>query len=437
VRRAFASSALYAVFLALIMCLACAAFSFPPAFSIFGSFAVGESYRSDFYGVDTSGLDEGQRLVKESVALNFRNSEGKARYTLYNDNGASGHAKIEFLFFGGPYDGNRCAVTSDDGDLQYNIVYGRNEEKRGEKSVLINENAEYPLYIINVNRNFANRNDIKKVYICADFIVDMSRTRIVADGFGYAANRYGAVRVWSRSDGFDQGFDRRIYVVGDDVPLDFKAYEDDGFTAQTDLIDITVTKRPISVRDYLLEFSGPSRLSSATLLEQRGEPMNDPRFKDSLYSLYVSEMERLFDIHYFLPRNYIYENAEKSRICAIQFYVDVPAASSRSFEVMFPAGLYAKSSSLTEPERYAMGPAESEAKRDYVQSADMTIIAPDFLKNAKITINTARGDDTGGFSAVFERSGRSASLPRFARAAFFACAVLCFAALPARHLVSR
>ena len=181
------------------------------------------------------------------------------------------------------------------------------------------ESAEYALYTIRVERSDVDvgardggtgqsGSIIAKAYIGADFTVNASKTRIVADGFGYAANAYGAVRVWSLSDGFDAGLDRHLYLIGQDIDLSFSVYEDADLTKQVDFPAVSVERSSIAPREYLLSFSGPYAL--ALNGHTAGAPAGINEYADFLYTEYMEALRGLLRVHYFFPRGYIYAEAE-------------------------------------------------------------------------------------------------------------------------------
>jgi len=251
--------------------------------------------------------------------------------------------------------------------------------------VNFDEDAEYALYAVTVERGAGSDAGrlTAKAYIMADFTVDVSRTRIVADGFGYAANPYGAVRIWSLSDGFDAGAERRLFVIGDDIQLDIKAYEDDGFTVESGCVSVTAERRLMRARDYLLAYSGPLALAEK---RNRAGPDGAERrqaFEDALYQAYARALDELLEIHYFLPRGDLYAKAESGAYGA--FY------SGAGF------------SDNTEQSLINITPAQADARQN----------------------------------PSLEYGGLPATLRRVWNAAYAAFAALCAAALAAWYLVRR
>ena len=200
--------------------------------------------------------------------------------------------------------------------------------------------AEYTLYTIRVEREHGDYAHMEKVYVGADFVVDVSKTQIVADGFGYAANQYGAVRVSSLSDGFDIGIERHLYILGDDIKPEFKAYKDPDLIDETDAVTVDAVRRGLTPREYLLEFSalyalhmrdiytytrkyisngidaehigaadGDQRESGGDMGPDGREALFDSYVED-LYRSYGDALDELLKIHYFIPRGELYAKAE-------------------------------------------------------------------------------------------------------------------------------
>ena len=175
--------------------------------------------------------------------------------------------------------------------------------------------AKYALYTIRADRTQSEHNRQgefnrqsefirpEKCYVGVDFVVDVSKTQIIADGFGYAANPYGAVRVSSLSDGFDIGLERHLYVLGDDIYPEFKAYEDAELTVETDVVNVEVERRELTAREYLLEFSAPYALHAR-------ETQINAYYEEDLFLNYANALDELLKIHYFIPRGELYAKAE-------------------------------------------------------------------------------------------------------------------------------
>ncbi|MDR3121683.1 MAG: hypothetical protein LBU58_10200, partial [Clostridiales bacterium] len=184
------------------------------------------------------------------------------------------------------------------------------------------ESETYSLYTVRADRSAAAGD--QPLYVGADFIVDVSKTRIAADGFGYAANAYGAVRLVSLCDGFDRGVARHIYLVGQDVEIQFKGYEDADLSRETGLVAVEVEKRAVSARDYLLMFSDARALAAKSV---GGTPPD--YYDESLYRVYAEALDGLLAVHYFFSRSEIYARAEQPRLRSLVETIRVPAGASR------------------------------------------------------------------------------------------------------------
>jgi len=342
----------------------------------------------DAIGAERDGAS-GAGLLCESGALNiserslfFDNAAYavSAEYAVANEGGGPIGAAFAFPYTGGLYWPENVSVTIDGEEYPFDVSVdwqpdgfenirldggGRNGVRN------FDEGAGYALYSIKVYRDPAKINLTDKIYIGADFTVDSSKTHIVADGFGYAANAYGAVRVFSLSDGFDAGLERRLYAVGEDISLEMKAYEDDKLTRETGALDIRVERRVIKARDYLLEYSAPYAFAglngaAANCNNEAAEAMQAPSpdsdtshaetvgagciyadsdtshaetvgagriYMDSLYRVYAIALDELMDVHYFIPRGSIYAGAETSRQNAIVFMAAIPAKTERIIKI--------------------------------------------------------------------------------------------------------
>ena len=357
-------------------------------------------------------LGEYNNIIIESAttAYDYSKLEGNAAYSVYNEGDEPANVKFAFPYTGDLYWPVKFRVTCDGGDIGFNPVFGwqgaadgsggeigknglsnGRSEHYGEDGAEgyggfdnggfehfdesaadnygggfehFNESAAYTLYTIRVNRSREFPEPAQKAYIGADFIVDVSKTRIVADGFGYAANAYGAVRVWSLSDGFDTGLERHLFIIGDDIELNINAYEDEELTRETDTVSVELERRPLGAREYLLMFSGPLAIYRGDN-NKYGEPAENAEGKNpasavanqqayteakyltyaeatrqayaqSLYQAYAKALDELLEIHYFIPRGELYAKAETRRLNAIIFETDIPAGARRTLNITFP-----------------------------------------------------------------------------------------------------
>lgn len=175
----------------------------------------------------------------------------------------------------------------------------------------IDMDAAYPLYTIRTVRSGDVATQRRKAYIGAEFIADASRTKIVADGFGYAANAYGAVKLFSLSDGFDSGLDRHLYVIGDDIDLGVSAYDDADLSYATDALSVETERTEITPREYLLMFSGPYRLAEKNACNIPADIGGLAAYADFLSKGYADTLVKLSADNYFIPRVRIYNETEQ------------------------------------------------------------------------------------------------------------------------------
>ncbi|MCL2058047.1 MAG: hypothetical protein FWH01_03170 [Oscillospiraceae bacterium] len=301
---------------------------------------------TDIPGLEALGDSAGIEITRNDIYFDYERYMGSAGYTLFNGAGEPLSAALAFPYTGGLYPPDRFHVTFDGAAIPFNAAFGR---LGGEIAVddymplRFDDQAEYTLYTINVARGQGSLSLAEHVYIGADFTVDSSRSRIVADGFGYAANPYGAVRIWSLSDGFDTGMGRHLYIIGDDIDFDVGAYEDAELTVRSDAVEIIITRQELRTRDYLLMFSAPMALSGKTGSPgDRDDDRDDDReelahvYADALYNAYAEALDSLLEIHYFIPRIELYALAEERRNSAIIFDVILPAGTGGALEILFP-----------------------------------------------------------------------------------------------------
>ena len=312
-------------------------------------------------GLIALGDDNDFYIGYENIAYDNELQTGTATYIVYNPGDAPVSAKLAFPYSSGLYWPSNRKITCDGSDVRFDLSFDWTDSHSGDYKVeRFDEGAEYILYTIKVNRDSENASRDAEFYIGADFTLDVSKTRIVADGFGYAANAYGAVRIWSLSDGFDIGLERHLFIIGEDIKLDLKAYEDDGLTRESNRIDIGLERRLINVRDYSLTFSGPLAVynRNTALYKTMPELTADPTAKDerasvlscsnertqqrdaytqALYRAYAKALDGLLEIHYFIPRGDLYAKAEVRRTNAMLFDIDIPAGDSRTITITFPS----------------------------------------------------------------------------------------------------
>ena len=326
---------------------------------------------------DSGGLS----LLGESVG--YGPTDGNAVYTYRNDGAETLTAGFAFPYSGGLYRPDGIGVSCDGEDVAFDVVLdwegsaldwegsaldwggssldwegssldwggaGHYAGARGHSVEWFDGDAKYALYVVVATRGTQKSERVDRVYIGADFTVDVSKTRIVADGFGYAANPYGAVRIWSLSDGFDTGIERRLFIIGDDIDINIKAFEDADLTTETRAVHIEVERRDITVREYLLAYSAPYAMSlpdgyDPDVNEGAGSPSAPdlPRsarptdvYGESLYRVYARALDELLAVHYFIPRGALFANAETRRNNAVLFEIEFPAGATRTIDIKFP-----------------------------------------------------------------------------------------------------
>ena len=328
-------------------------------------------------GISMLGNYDSLSIVNEAVTFDQPNFTKIASYTIQNSgdegdnsdiNDSSITAQFAFPYTGGLYWPEQCRIICDGADVEFGVSLGWGGDERSEAgdgggdmeaSNHVNESTRCTLYTVKATRGVEQADRVAHAYIGADFIVDVSRTRIIADGFGYAANPYGAVRIWSLSDGFDTGMERHLLIVGNDIDLNIKAFEDPGLTLGTSIIDVEIERQPLTIKNYLLMFSAPMALSKYSGRQTGGVPEKPPvisetsaiptellesmagdgyaaEYVDSLTHQYTDALNELMEIHYFIPRGTIYEKAESRRTNALLFEITFLPNTTRTVEITLP-----------------------------------------------------------------------------------------------------
>jgi hypothetical protein len=192
------------------------------------------------------------------------------------------------------------------------------------------------LYTVKVTRGPTAGGRYEKAYIGGDFTIDVSKTKILADGFGYAANQYGAVRIWSLSDGFDTGLERHLYIIGEDAEIRLKAYEDADLSRESEAVKIYADRSEAVAREYFLAFSAPFAINK-TYADDYSAGLNAitgaPDYENGMYRAYAKALDGLLDVHYFIPRSLLYAGAETGSANAMIFAVEFPAGATRTIRV--------------------------------------------------------------------------------------------------------
>ena len=261
-------------------------------------------------------------------------------FSYRNDGEIPADVGFAYLYEGGLYKPLRGGVVCDGENVAFDVsVNWRGFNGYSYEGRNFDGGAAYALYTVKVERNTENYMQLEKVYIGADFTVDVSKTRIIADGFGYAANPYGAIRVWSLSDGFDAGQERHLYIIGEDEEVDIKAYEDADLTRGSDAVNVITERSEATVRKYFLSYSAPYSINKS--LEEANAAnwqtsITLPVYEDGLYGAYANALDAMLDIHYFIPRNALFSMAETRYLNAMIFNINIPAGSTRTILINPP-----------------------------------------------------------------------------------------------------
>lgn len=290
---------------------------------------------------------EGEKLTfdlrKGSQGSYTVNGQVTASYEMANptDRDLSVHMAFPYVGSLRDFSPEDVAITCDETEVAYDLYIGDTVENRGSdvhqkedanlafedilstitsepyKSDLFSYDEAGKLYTIVVKPTTEER-----INFAVDFILDKERSRVLTSGFNRYEQSGRAVRFAARC--YEQET-LDIFVLGEDIDFNFKAYSDGELKKETDKLTFEVSSREVEFKSYILN-----------RMREFEKEINVHIDEIQLYNLYARALDRIFgEVEGYCSLEELYGLIAHERILTLLYTVPFPANSKRNVTVSY------------------------------------------------------------------------------------------------------